>query len=1026
MARAGASLQKGGWNSRCEVRCRRLPGIPRPLDLTEAMGVSSLLLFVFLGQTPLDRTVTVTAVRPQRMEVIVPQGMALTGLLDQEETDLAIAVSDGHSTLATFDSRERASEPLAFVPQAAGRYVLEIRTVSATARGGSFRLSVAMVPATAAVSARAVAARHHTEAKALFGKGDREALSRALGLLGQARALWAGLGYREMELAALSGKGDVYYTMSAFAQAKAAYHEALIISRDRQDIRSEAEILNNLAMVLWPLGDVQEALEALDAAEARWRRLKFPYGEAIAVNNRGILLWESGEYDEARQAYEQALAMFGRLGETRGSAYALNNMGVLFEALGARQEALAFLGRAIALFRRTGDRVAEGRAEVRRARIHLAGRRRAAAWTSVTRALDVLEGTADRLAQADALAQRARSFEAEGRSPMARFEMHRALARYRELDSRRGISDALHDIGRSHLQDGDPDNAAAFLSEALEIRRALDLKALVAETHYQLGLIERARRLPDRARQHLEQAIGLVEAVRSGVLEKQLRASYAESKRQYYAAYISVLLDSHAVSPGAGFDRLALEASERAKSRGLAELLRESWNQVSSNVPADLRTREQSLRKRINYWSWQLWQRAAQPGAERVRQEIQTTLRTLTADHDAAMADIRRADPRFALLHTPEHITAEAIQGALAAHRATLVAYHLLDDATAVWVLTGLDMHVRRLAPRHDIERAARGFVARVSDRTSGATAAPPSARALSRAVFDPISALVRTTRVLFAPDGALHAVPWSALTNDAGEPLALLREISVTHSATVLTLLTREIAGRPPPDGLLAAIGDPVFDNSDPRLRRTPRSAPSAHRGTGLARLAHSREEVEQILALVPPSRQLRAVDFDASRALIMSEALRGYRIVHFATHAVQDRSQPSLSGIVLSMVDKAGQAQDGFVRLHDIYNLRLQADLVVLSACETGTGREWSGEGVASLARGLFHAGAARVVSTLWKVDDEATAALMQAFYGGLLRPDAAGPASALREAQARIRQDPRWRHPYYWAGFIVQGAW
>lgn len=988
------------------------------------MGVSSLLLLVCLGQTVLDRTVTVAANRPFRMDVAVPAGMALTGALEQGETDLAIAVSDDRARLADVDARERATEPFAFVPPAAGRYWIEIRALSAAVPQEGFRLSLTVAPVTRPISARAEAVRHHTAAKTLFGKGDRDALAKAVGRLEEARALWQSLEDREMEMAALSSTGDAYYTMSAFAPARAAYQRALPISRERQDLRSEAEILNNLAMVSWPLGEVQAALESLDAAEQQWRRLGFSYGEAIAVNNRGILLWESGEYDDARQAYRRALAMFARIGETRGTAYALNNMAVLLEALGERQEALTFLGRAIALFRKTGDRVAEGRAEVRRARLHLDTGRQAAAWTSVTRATAVLSGTADRLAEADALAQRARAFQAEGRSLVARFEMHRALARYRELDSRRGISDALHEIGRSHFEDGDPGNAAAFLGEALEIRRALDLKPLAADTLFQLGRAERARGHLDRARRHMEDAIAVVEAVRSGVVEKQLRASYADSKRQYYAGYISVLLELHAANPGAGFAALAFEASERAKSRGLTELLRESWSQVSSDVPSELRVREQSLRKQINYWSWQLWQRSAQPGTESARREIQETLGGLTADHDGAMADIRRADPHFALLVAPEDITLEAIQQSLSAPHATLVAYHLLDDATAVWIVTERDIQVRRLPPGRDVERAARAFVSRVS--SLGRAAARPSARDLTRAVFDPVAPLVNTRRVLFAPDGALHAVPWGALTAAGGAPLVLSREISVTHSATIITLLNREIARRQAPDGVLAAIGDPVFDRGDPRLHRATQRSSAARRRSGFARLPHSRDEVEQILALVPPARRLRAVDFDASRALMMSNTLRDYRIVHFATHAVQDLSQPSLSGIVLSMIDKAGRDQDGFVRLHDIYNLRLRADLVVLSACETGTGRLRSGEGVASLARGLFHAGAARVVSTLWKVDDEATAALMQAFYSELMARESADPAAALRAAQARIRRQPRWGHPYYWAGFILQGAW
>jgi CHAT domain-containing protein len=152
----------------------------------------------------------------------------------------------------------------------------------------------------------------------------------------------------------------------------------------------------------------------------------------------------------------------------------------------------------------------------------------------------------------------------------------------------------------------------------------------------------------------------------------------------------------------------------------------------------------------------------------------------------------------------------------------------------------------------------------------------------------------------------------------------------------------------------------------------------------------------------------------------------LSEYRIVHFASHGLLSVAHPELSGIVLTLVDERGRPQDGFLRLPDVYGLRLPADLVVLSGCQTGLGKEVRGEGLLSLTRGFMYAGAARVVSSLWKVDDRATAELMERFYRALRGPRRPSPAAALREAQAALARDPRWRAPYYWAGFVLQGEW
>src|SRR5205085_3971099 len=190
-------------------------------------------------------------------------------------------------------------------------------------------------------------------------------------------------------------------------------------------------------------------------------------------------------------------------------------------------------------------------------------------------------------------------------------------------------------------------------------------------------------------------------------------------------------------------------------------------------------------------------------------------------------------------------------------------------------------------------------------------------------------------------------------------------------------------------------------------------------------ARLAFSRREAEAIYAAAPAGQALKAIDFDASRATATGVGLSRYRIVHFATHGLLNSEHPELSGVVLSLVDAEGRPQNGFLRLHEIYNLSLPAELVVLSACQTGLGKEVKGEGLVGLTRGFMYAGAARVMASLWKVDDAATAELMGRMYTKLLK-EGLRPAAALRAAQVEMWRQPRWRWRYYWAAFTLQGEW
>jgi CHAT domain-containing protein len=230
--------------------------------------------------------------------------------------------------------------------------------------------------------------------------------------------------------------------------------------------------------------------------------------------------------------------------------------------------------------------------------------------------------------------------------------------------------------------------------------------------------------------------------------------------------------------------------------------------------------------------------------------------------------------------------------------------------------------------------------------------------------------------------------------------------------------------------------LADPVFSANDPRLKTHSAHADdtavadaqrsAAESGVGsLTRLHFSRQEAEDIARLAGEKRNFQALDFAASRTVATNDKLGDYRIVHFATHGLINNHHPDLSGIVLSLVDEQGRPQNGFLRLYDIYNLKLNADLVVLSACQTALGKDIKGEGLVGLTRGFMYAGAPRVVASYWRIDDRATADIMKRFYSAMLK-DGLRPAAALRAAQISMLQDKRWQSPHYWAAFTIQGEW
>jgi CHAT domain-containing protein len=366
-----------------------------------------------------------------------------------------------------------------------------------------------------------------------------------------------------------------------------------------------------------------------------------------------------------------------------------------------------------------------------------------------------------------------------------------------------------------------------------------------------------------------------------------------------------------------------------------------------------------------------------------------------------------------------------------------------------------------------EIEKAARQVYELLTSRSrsrKGETSAQRSARVaqaevqlttaarqLSRMILGPVASELGNRRLVIVADGALQYVPFAMLpepsvvsgqlsfaknnrprTTNHGQPLIVNHEVVSLPSASALAIHRAELAGRQPAPKMLAVIADPVFDRTDERFKslsteasnqepaqpvsvNDARSIEHLAQNSGdksgvttlrlvIPRLPFTRQEADQLLLLAPKTSSFRALDFRASRATVLNGDLGQYRYVHFATHGVLDSERPGLSALVLSMLDAQGKQQDGFLRANDIYNLKLPAELVVLSACQTGLGKEIKGEGLVGLTRGFMYAGSPRVVVSLWNVNDKATADLMTKFYEKMLK-HGERPAAALRAAQIEM---------------------
>jgi CHAT domain-containing protein len=311
--------------------------------------------------------------------------------------------------------------------------------------------------------------------------------------------------------------------------------------------------------------------------------------------------------------------------------------------------------------------------------------------------------------------------------------------------------------------------------------------------------------------------------------------------------------------------------------------------------------------------------------------------------------------------------------------------------------------------------------------------------------ILSPVATQLSKRRIIVIADGALNYIPFQMLPSPAtnSEPLVAQHEIINTPSASILGELREEVARRGVRSKVLAAFGNPAFGTSQPKASDEVASARTqsgehlryALRDielngdsfdlSAIGQLFYAEREINSLREIATPAATFSATGFAANRQQLFNLDFSQYAILHFATHGLLDPKRPEHSGILLSTVNDQGEELKGFIGLQDVYSLRAPVDLVVLSACRTGLGKEIRGEGLVGLTRGFMYAGATTVVASLWKVDDEATAELMKRFYSEMLQ-NRKTPDEALRIAQNAIRNIPQWSAPHYWAGFTLQGEY
>jgi CHAT domain-containing protein/Tfp pilus assembly protein PilF len=819
----------------------------------------------------------------------------------------------------------------------------------------------------------------------------------------------------------LNNLGLVAWEQGDLAKAEDYLHQALDIrQRFAPGSLGVAASIANLGLVADARGDIARAegyyLQGLDIQE------KLAPGSvevAKAFNNLGGLAWIQGDLANAEAYYRKALEIQTKLVPGRlALALTLNNLGLVARARGDFAKADEYIRSALDIRNKEAPGSLDVAASIR-------------GLASVAENLNDLVKAEDYYKQALAIQLKVAP------ESMSTAEDYNALA----------------DIAK-YRKDLAPAEEYYRLAEAIRGKLAPQ-SDFHAESLASLGGVLRFKGQPDSAARLYEQALQAFEGqtARLGGAE-ETRSSFRAAQSSYFIDYIDLLMWQKRPD-------LAFHVAERWRARSLIETLTEARVDIRQGVDPELRSRERSLEELLRGKSdRRIRLLTAERPDERRLAEVEKEISDLRDQYNDLLGRIKATSPIYAALTHPRPLSVEQTQQLLD-DDTVLLEYVLGEERSYVWAVTRYSLHGYELPSRSKVDELARQLYS-LASAPNGATlgkgeaaAAKPlsfqkTAAALSRMVVGPVAPEISGKRLLIVADGALQYVPFAALPlpgSTKAVPLIVEHEIVYAPSASVVAELRRQASGRPHAPKTVAVLADPVFDREDPRIKMadqgTDRQSPSgananvavaneylarAAADTGLAhlpRLPFSKREADAIMAVTPPGQGKESLGFDADRATATSPELAQYRIVHFATHALSDSQHPELSGLVLSLVGRDGKPQDGFLDLQRIYNLNLPAELVVLSGCQTGLGKEIKGEGIVGLTRGFMYAGAARVVASLWNAEDVSTKELMEKFYVAI-EQQGLRPAAALRQAQIAMWKQKRWNAPYYWAAFGLQGEW
>jgi tetratricopeptide (TPR) repeat protein len=875
------------------------------------------------------------------------------------------------------------------------------------------------------------------EAEVYLDRWDSE---RALHFAQEAMRLSRGLSDDWLTADSLAGRGEAEY-LTGDPGRQQDIEDALLLSRDSNLGGTLARALRCKAWMEGDEGRVSHARAFMGQAEEEFRAVGQTRNAVDAMANLATIQGMEGNRYAALTRHSSLMPLIRASGKRADLAFLLVNVGNDYMALNRVPDAVAYYRQAIETFGKigllSGESVGVSQlciAETRAGHLHEAMR-------DCSRAMAVAEQLHDPKRLAITIWRLGTVQRVLGRKEQAIASFRRAYGISERVHDPRSEAQSLMDWGDVVESSGLREEARLLFERSLPLSREAEDAPEQLEARYHIAHVEFEAGEDEDAERDLKTSLDSVAAQRLAVGNPDLQASYFAQVRKCHELMIELLMRRQQRDPSSGAAVQALEISESGRALSLLDAVaahdhasarakpgRQSQDLLELQIAVE-RAYDQRLKIMLE-------------GGHKRDLDANEAILTQAIDALERAEDVRNGTD--STLPAARPLSAAEIIAASQSLGVTLVEYELGSEHSYVWVIDGGIVESHTLPGRASIEFGVRVWralatarIARRGERFDEHRSRLHAADKDLPRIADDLSCTLLGTflkpgmeHLAIVPDGDLDLLSFAALPekgcNGEGQPLMVSHQVVLTPSLSIL-LTPHEPAHRASFRGEVALFADPVFDRGDPRVDSLTGS--QAHNdmsefGVALPRLFGTREEAKAIAAVAGPERSALYLDFDASLQTLLNTSLGEYRILHLATHGLLDESAPGFSGLVLSLVNREGQPVFGYLKRHDIERLSLRSDLVVLSSCDSAEGPNLSGEGVIGLNHAFLSAGARRVLSTIWSVDDDTSKDLIIDFYRGMLL-NGLDAAEALRRSQMKIMRNAATSAPYYWAGFTITTA-